>query len=96
MTTNFLDNKICTFKILLSWRFPREQAFLDNFPLCPQGPPSKAKILFLLSSCRLMKFLASHDCRHSGRQTCPEAWFETAPGGALCKDILSAFSSSSE
>ena len=39
MTTKFLDNKICTFKILLSWRFPRKQAFLDDFPLCPQGPP---------------------------------------------------------
>ena len=51
MTTELLDNKICTFKIVLSWRFPRKQAFLDDFPLCPQGPaPSKAKILFLLSS----------------------------------------------
>ena len=39
MTTKFLDNKICTFKILLSWRFPRKQSFLDDFPLCPQGPP---------------------------------------------------------
>ena len=44
MTTNFLDNKICTFKILLSWRFPRETALRDVFPLCPQGPPpSKAQ-----------------------------------------------------
>ena len=49
MTTKFLDNQICTFKILLSWRFPRKQAFLDDFPLYP----SKAKILFLLSSRRL-------------------------------------------
>ena len=39
MTTKFLDNKICTFKILLSWRFPRNQAFLDDFPLWPQRPP---------------------------------------------------------
>ena len=54
MTTKFLDNQICTFKILLSWRFPQKQAFWDDFPLRPQGPPpSKAKILFLLSSRRL-------------------------------------------
>ena len=39
MTTKFLDNKISTFKILLSWRFQRKTAFLDDFPLCPQGPP---------------------------------------------------------
>ena len=25
MTTKFFDNKICDFKILLSWRFPRKQ-----------------------------------------------------------------------
>ena len=55
MTTHFLDNKISTFKILLSWRFPRKKKVLDDFPLFPQGPPppSKAKILFLLSSRRL-------------------------------------------
>ena len=53
MTTKFLDNKNFKFKILLSWRFPRKQAFLDDFPICPQGPPpSKANILFLLSSRR--------------------------------------------
>ena len=39
MTTKFLDNKICTFKMLLSWRFPQKPAFLEDFPLCPQGPP---------------------------------------------------------
>ena len=27
MTTKFLDNKICTFRILLSWHFRRETAF---------------------------------------------------------------------
>ena len=53
MTTKFFDNKICTFKILLSWRFPRKQAFLDDFPSAPKAPPSNAKILFLLSSRRL-------------------------------------------
>ena len=43
MTAKFLDNKICTFKILLLWRFPRKQAFLDDFPLCPRGPPPPLK-----------------------------------------------------
>ena len=52
MTTKFLDEKICTFKILLSWRFPRKTAFLDEFPLCPQNaqPPQKRKFYFY---CRL-------------------------------------------
>ena len=54
MTTKFLDNKICNFKFLLSWRFPRKTAFGDNFPLGPHAqPPSKTQILFLLSSRRL-------------------------------------------
>ena len=54
MTTKIFDNRFRTFKILLSWRFPRKAAFWDNFPVCPQGPaPSKAKSLFLLSSRRL-------------------------------------------
>ena len=55
MTTKFLNNNICTFKILLSWRFRRKKTeFLDDSPLRPQGPPpSKAEILFLLSSRRL-------------------------------------------
>ena len=39
MTTKWFDNKNCTFKILLSWRFPRKAAFWDDFPLCPYGPP---------------------------------------------------------
>ena len=52
MTTKFLDNIICTFKILLSWRFPRETALLDDSPLRPQGPPpSKVQTLDLY--CRL-------------------------------------------
>ena len=57
MTTTFLDNKICTFKILLSWRFPQKQAFLDDFPLCPQGPPPPQKRKFNFY-CRL----AVSDC----------------------------------
>ena len=41
MTTKFPDNKICTFKIVLSWRFQRKTTFLDNFLLCPQCPPCR-------------------------------------------------------
>ena len=52
MTTRFLDNKICTFKILLSWRFPRKIAFLDDFPQCPPGPPPPQKREFYFY-CRL-------------------------------------------
>ena len=51
MTTKFLDNKIFTFKILLSWRFPRKIAFWTIFLPAPlPTPPWKAQILFLLSS----------------------------------------------
>ena len=53
MTTKFLDNKIRTFKILLSWRFPRKTAFWTIF-LCPQcrppPPPQNCKFYFY---CRL-------------------------------------------
>ena len=52
MTTKFLDNKICTFKILLSWRLPRKTAFLATFPLCPQAPPplKSANFIFIVVS----------------------------------------------
>ena len=43
MTTQFLDNKICTFKILLSWRFPRKKkkktAFWTSFLSATAAPP---------------------------------------------------------
>ena len=39
MTTKFLDNKICTFKILLSWRFPRKTAFWTIVLSAPNVPP---------------------------------------------------------
>ena len=50
MTTTFLDNTICTFKILLSLRFPTKTSiFLTIFLSAPNPPPpSKAKILFFL------------------------------------------------
>ena len=68
MTTKFLDNKICTFKILLSWRFPRKQAFLGDYPLCPQGPPPpKRKFYFY---CRLA-FSSSIKISEAGVQPRP-------------------------
>ena len=56
MTTKFLDNKIFTFKILLSWRFPRKKRFgqFSSLPPCP-SLPWKTQILFLLSSRFLWK-----------------------------------------
>ena len=41
MTIKFLDNKICTFKILLSWRFPQKKknCVLDDFSSLPPRPP---------------------------------------------------------
>ena len=55
MTTKFLDNKIIAFKILLSWRFPRKNSVLDNFPLCPLlTPPLKnANFIFIVVSLSL-------------------------------------------
>ena len=51
MTTKFLDNNICTFKILLSWRFPRKTAFFDNSPLDPHVQPLKsANFIFIVVS----------------------------------------------
>ena len=44
--TKHLDNQICTFNVLLSWRFPRKTAFGDDLPLCPQGPPLQKRNLF--------------------------------------------------
>ena len=39
MTTELFDNKMCTFKILLSWRFPRKQRFGRFSSLPPKVPP---------------------------------------------------------
>ena len=54
----------CPFKFLLSWRVPpqKKTAFLDDCPFCLQGPaPSKAQILFLLSSrSRSLRASSSH------------------------------------
>ena len=52
MTTQFLDNeiKICTFKIKLSWRFPRKTAFWKIFLSAPKAPLKTRKCYFY---CRL-------------------------------------------
>ena len=50
MTTKCLDNQVCTSKILLSWRFPRKNSVLDDFPLCPSCPPKSAIFVFLVVS----------------------------------------------
>ena len=55
MTTKFLDNKIFTFKILLSWRFPGKIAFWTIFlsaPL-PTPPLKNANFIFIVVSLSL-------------------------------------------
>ena len=51
MTTKFLDNKICTFKILLSRRFPQKLAFWTIFLPAPKAPPSQKRKFYFY--CRL-------------------------------------------
>ena len=49
MATEFHDNKICTFEILSSWRFPRKKkknSIFGRFSSLRPQPPSKAKIIF--------------------------------------------------
>ena len=58
--TKFLDNKICTFKILLSWRFPRKQRFgrFSSLPPMPPPPLKTANLIFIVSpSLNLGEFL---------------------------------------
>ena len=52
MTTNFLDNKICTFKILLLWRFRENKRFWTIFLSAPKAhPPSKSEnVMFIVVS----------------------------------------------
>ena len=52
MTTKVLDNKNCTFKILLSWRFPRKTAFWTTFLSAPLSPPplKTAHFIFIVVS----------------------------------------------
>ena len=59
MTTKFLDHKICTFKILLSWRFPRKkQRFWPIFLSARVTPPPPLKnemFIFIVVSPSLTK-----------------------------------------
>ena len=59
MTTKLLDNKICTFKILLSWRFPRKQAFLDS---SPKAPPLKSENFIFIVVSRSLNYVAQPSC----------------------------------
>ena len=51
MTTKFLNNKIFTFKILLSWRFPWKIAFWTIFLSAPLPTPPEKRKFYLY--CRL-------------------------------------------
>ena len=64
MTTEFLDNKNCNFKILLSWRFPRKTAFWTIFRSAPRTPPpSKSeKVIFIVVSPSLKYAHATARC----------------------------------
>ena len=55
MTTKFLDNEMFTFKILLSWRFPRKIAFWTIFLSAPKAPPplKNANFIFIVVSLSL-------------------------------------------
>ena len=59
MTTKFLDNKICTFKLLLSWHFPRTKktAFWTIFLSAPKPPPPKKKKYCHLSLSEILGLL---------------------------------------
>ena len=60
-TTKFLDNKISTFNILLSWRSHEKQCFARFSSLPPRPPPTqKASTLFFTSSCRFWKLPLPH------------------------------------
>ena len=60
MTTKCLDNKIFTFKILLSWRFPRKIALWTIFLSAPLPTPSlkNANFIFIVVSLSMIYFFA--------------------------------------
>ena len=106
MTTKFLDDIICTFKILLSWRFTRKTALLDNYPLDPNAqPPSKVQILFFvvisqsLSFQQKTPFSTKTPFRQPMVQFACECWHEihqsatnvsTAPAQKILRDFFFA------
>ena len=71
MTTKFLENKISTFKIVLSWRFPRKKkkrnSVFGRFASPPpRHPPQKGKFYFY---CRLAVSESTEGWGH--RKVCP-------------------------
>ena len=59
MTTKLFDNQICTFKFLLSWRFPRKKkkktAFWTIFLSAPKAPSKIEHFIFIVVSLSLTK-----------------------------------------
>ena len=54
MTTKFIDSNICTFKILLSWRFPRKKkTHFRRFSSLPPMPPPLTQNCKFYFYCRL-------------------------------------------
>ena len=60
--TKFLDNSICTFKTLLSWRFPQKQRFRTIFlsALKPPPPSQSENFIFVVVSPSLMNACSAH------------------------------------
>ena len=70
MTTKFLENKICTFKILLSWRFPPNPVFWTIFLSAPNSsrPLKTANIIFIVVSPSLIRMKSIFQGRTKGQQ----------------------------
>ena len=71
MTTKLLDNKICTFKIILSWRFARKQCFWTIFLSVPNASPSEF-FFFVVCVCVCVCCVV---CRHGGLSKGPAGSF---------------------
>ena len=75
------QSNFSTFKIWLSWRFPRKTAFLDDFPLCRQWPPppplKNANSIFIVISPSLtweLFFVESSRAWARGSERIVSAW----------------------
>ena len=96
MTTIFLNNIICTFQILLSWRFSqKKKRVLDDFPLCPLCPPLKtANFIFIgvSPSCFLASVISRRAVDFTWKQ-CNSVgqWKKTARSGWLCEFLSPDF-----
>ena len=76
MTTKFLDNIICTFRILLSWRFPRKLAFWTIFLSAAKAPPLKKRKCYFY--CRL----AVSERKKHPKKICIKNFGGTLAGGS--------------